>query len=56
MTSVQVLAIMILVFISLSVYFLIKIKKTSLQLTKSSELNNEENKLDKKYQFIKGLF
>jgi len=52
----QVLAIMIIVFVFLSIYFMIKIKNTSVRLTKSKELNNEENKLEKKYQFIKGLF
>jgi hypothetical protein len=52
----QVLAIMVLFFVFFSVYFMIKIKNTSVRLTKSKELNNEENKLEKKYQFIKGLF
>lgn len=52
----KVLVIMILFFVFLSVYFMIKIKNTSVKLTKSKELNNEENKFEKKYQFIKGLF
>jgi hypothetical protein len=53
---IQVLIIMILSFIFFSIYFLIKIKNTSLKLTKSKELNNQNNKFEKKYQFIKGLF
>jgi hypothetical protein len=52
----QVLVVMILFFVFLSVYFMIKIKNTSVRLTKNKEINNEENKLDQKYQFIKGLF
>nr|WP_315175443.1 hypothetical protein [uncultured Flavobacterium sp.] len=52
----QVLAIMIIVFVALSIVFLLKIKNTSLKISKSKELNNEENKLEKNYQFIKGLF
>jgi len=52
----QVLAIMIIIFVFFSILFMIKIKNTALKLTKSKELNNEENKLEKKYQFIKGLF
>jgi hypothetical protein len=52
----QVLAIMIIVFVFLSIYFMIKIKNVTVRLTKTKELNNEENKLEKKYQFIKGLF
>ncbi len=53
---VQVFAIMIIIFVFFSILFMIKIKNTTLKLTKSKELNNEENKLEKKYQFIKGLF
>jgi hypothetical protein len=52
----QVLVVMILFFVFLSMYFMIKIKNTSVRLTKNKEINNEENKLDQKYQFIKGLF
>lgn len=52
----QIFAIMVVVFVFLSVYFMIKIKNTAVKLTKSAELNNEENKLEKKYQFIKGLY
>ena len=52
----QVLAIMIIVFVFLSIYFMIKIKNISVRLIKSKELNNEENKLEKKYLFIKGLY
>lgn len=50
------LVIMIIIFVALSIVFMIKIKNTSVRLTKSKELNNEENKFEKKYQFIKGLF
>lgn len=46
----------IIFFVFASIIFLIKIKSTTLQILKSKELNNEENKLEKKYQFIKGLF
>lgn len=46
----------IILFVFASIIFLIKIKSTTLQILKSKELNNEENKLEKKYQFIKGLF
>jgi len=52
----QILAIMIIVFVVLSIVFMMKIKSTTLKIVKSKELNNEENKLEKKYQFIKGLF
>jgi flagellar biogenesis protein FliO len=52
----QVLVIMILSFVFFSIYFLIKIKNRSVKLTKSKELNNLDNKLEKKYQFIKGLY
>ncbi|MFZ4670723.1 MAG: hypothetical protein ACOYLT_01795 [Flavobacterium sp.] len=52
----QVLALMIIVFVFLSIYFMIKIKNVAVRLTKTKELNNEENKFEKKYQFIKGLF
>lgn len=52
----QVLVIMLLIFVFLSVILIIKIKNTAVRLTKTKELNNEENKLEKKYQFIKGLY
>ncbi|GAA4771003.1 MULTISPECIES: hypothetical protein [Flavobacterium] len=52
----QVLAIMIIFFVFLSIYFMIKIKNVAVRLTKSKELNNEENKFEKKYQFIRGLY
>lgn len=52
----QVLVIMILSFVFFSIYFLIKIKNITLKLTKSKELNNVDNTLEKKYQFIKGLY
>lgn len=46
----------IIAFVFASIIFLIKIKATTLQILKSKELNNQENKFEKKYQFIKGLF
>lgn len=52
----QVLAIMIIIFVLLAIIFMIKIKGIALQLTKSIEINNKENPLEKKYQFIKGLY
>lgn len=52
----QVLVIMLLIFVFLSVILIIKIKNAAVRLTKTKELNNEENKLEKKYQFIKGLY
>lgn len=52
----QVLAIMIIVFVFLSIYFMIKIKNSAVKLTKSKEINNQENIFEKKYLFIKGLF
>jgi uncharacterized membrane protein len=52
----HVLVIMILLFVFLSVFFMIKIKNTSVRLTKNKEINNEENKLEKKYEFIRGLY
>lgn len=52
----QFFAIMIIIFVFASIIFLIKIKSTTLQILKSKELNNEENKLEKNYEFIKGLF
>lgn len=53
---IKVLVIMILLFVFFSVYFMIKIKNTSVKLTKSKEVNNQSNKLEKDYQFIKGLY
>lgn len=53
---IQVLVIMIISFVFFSIYFLIKIKSISMKLIKSKELNNVDNKLEKKYQFIKGLY
>ncbi|PKB18355.1 hypothetical protein [Flavobacterium sp. 5] len=53
---IQVLAIMIIVFVLLAIVFMIKIKITAMQILKSKELNNQENPLDKDYQFIKGLY
>lgn len=53
---IKVLAVMIVLFVFFSVYFMIKIKNTSVKLTKSKEVNNEDNKLEKNYQFIKGLY
>ncbi len=52
----QVFAIIVILFVFFSVFFMIKIKNTAIKITKSKELNNEENKLEKKYQFVKGLF
>jgi hypothetical protein len=52
----EVLVIMIVFFVFLAIFFMIKIKNTSLKFTKSLEINNKENEFDKKYQFIKGLF
>lgn len=52
----QVLAVMIIIFVALSIVFMIKIKNITMQIVKSKEVNNEENKLEKKYQFIKGLY
>lgn len=52
----QVLAIMIIIFVGLSIVFMIKIKNTTLRITKDKELNNQDNPLEKNYQFIKGLF
>lgn len=52
----QVLAIMILFFIFLSIIFMIKIKNSTIKLTKNKEINKQENKFEKKYLFIKGLF
>ena len=52
----QILVIMISFFVFLAVFFMIKIKNTAVRLTKNNELNNAENKLEKKYQFIKGLY
>jgi hypothetical protein len=52
----QIFAIMIILFVLFSVVFLMKIKTTTLKILKNKELNNEENKLEKNYQFIKGLY
>ncbi|CAD0005124.1 hypothetical protein [Flavobacterium chungangense] len=52
----QVFSIMILIFVLLAIVFLIKIKSVALQLVKSKEVNNQENQLEKNYQFIKGLY
>ncbi|MBS7786192.1 hypothetical protein KIH23_02695 [Flavobacterium sp. CYK-55] len=52
----QVLAIMILLFVGMCIYFLIKIKSVATQIVKSKEVNNQENPLEKNYQFIKGLY
>jgi hypothetical protein len=53
---IQVFAIMIILFVVLSVVFLIKIKNVATRLMKTKEINNKENPLEEKYQFIKGLF
>jgi hypothetical protein len=53
---IQVFAIMIILFVVLSVVFLIKIKNVATRLMKTKEINNQENPLEEKYQFIKGLF
>ena len=53
---IQVFAIRIILFVVLSVVFLIKIKNVATRLMKTKEINNQENPLDEKYQFIKGLF
>lgn len=53
---IQVFVIMILIFVFMSIYFMIKIKNTTVKITKNKELNNQENKLEKDYQFIKGLY
>ena len=45
----QVLAIMIIVFVFLSIYFMIKIKNVTVKLTKTKEINNEENKYFEKH-------
>lgn len=52
----QVLALMVLIFIGFSIVFLINIIITTLKLSKSKEINNSENPLEKDYQFIKGLY
>jgi hypothetical protein len=52
----QIFAIMIILFVFFSVVFLMKIETTTLKILKNKELNNEENKLEKNYQFIKGLY
>ena len=53
---IQVFVIMVVLFVVLSVVFLIKIKNVATRLMKSNEINNQENPLEEKYQFIKGLF
>jgi len=53
---IQVFAIMIILFVLLSLVFLIKIKNVATRLMKTKEINNQENPLEEKYQFIKGLF
>lgn len=53
---IQVFAIMVLFFIVMSIYFMIKIKNTMVKITKTKEVNNQENKFEKDYQFIKGLY
>ncbi len=47
---------MVIGFVIAAIYFMIKIKATTLQILKSKEINNKENPLEKDYQFIKGLF
>lgn len=53
---IQVFSIMVIFFIGMSIYFMIKIKNTMVKITKSKEVNNQENKFEKDYQFIKGLY
>ncbi len=53
---IQILAIMIIIFVALSIVFMIKIKNTATRLVKSKEVNNQENPFEKDYQFIKGLY
>ncbi len=52
----QILVIMIIFFVILSMIFMIKIKNITLKIAKLKELNNQENPLETKYQFIKGLY
>ena len=52
----QTFVLMIIIFVFASIVLLIKIKSTTLQILKAKELNNEENKLEKDYEFIKGLY
>lgn len=52
----QFFALMIIIFVFASIVFLMKITLITLQILKTKELNNEANKLEKDYQFIKGLF
>ena len=52
----QIFAIIIILFVIASIVFLMKITLITLQILKTKELNNEENKLEKNYEFIKGLF
>ena len=49
----QVLVIMLLIFVFLSVILIIKIKNAAVRLTKTKELNNEENKLEKSINSLK---
>jgi len=49
-------ALMIILFVIASIVFLMKITLITLQILKTKDLNNEENKLEKNYQFIKGLY
>ncbi|WP_306350732.1 hypothetical protein [Flavobacterium sp. '19STA2R22 D10 B1'] len=53
---VQTLAIMIVIFVLLSVVYVVKINIMALRLTKEKEINNKINPLEKDYQFIKGLY
>lgn len=52
----QVFAIMIILFVLMAIVFMIRIKSITLQISKSKEVNNKENPLEKKYQFIRGLY
>lgn len=52
----QIFAIMIIFFIMLSIFYMIKIRNIANRMTKSKELSKKENPLEKDYQFIKGLY
>lgn len=48
--------VLMVLLIFMAIKYMIDINTLALRISKSKELNQEENQLEKKYQFIKGLF
>lgn len=50
------LVLLMIVMVGIAIVNIIRINMLALQIIKSKEINNCENPMEKKYQFIKGLY